>query len=391
MNDDEFLSLIGHTKQDLDETKIEISDLRAIYDEHQERRADLEDAGDAVQKALTRIPGVHSTRVRVKSPVSLARKVVRKKKSKPERNICFDTYKDEVRDLIGLRALHLFKEDWEPIHRAILGRWNLHPEEKPLAYLREGDSEKLKKALEEAGFDVESKPGGYRSLHFIVQTPFDKTPCYSEIQVRTLFEEAWGEVDHQVRYPDHEDDEILGEYLLILNRLAGGADEMASLLLKLKSTFDVLQIANAQMMEERAAQDAEIQKVRAERDQYIEKLAIGDEQKVVLKEQFESTSERRTNIPVISEINERAVRLAAQLIAQGSYSGAAESIARLATQNSTFYTRVIEETAQMAAQSASLQARAAQAAARVALQPSLAALPPSGEKPKRSTSKKDSD
>ena len=49
-----------------------------------------------------------------------------------------------------------------------------------------------------------------------------------ELQVRTIFEEAWSEIDHKIRYPYFMHDKLFSEYLLILNRLAGSADEMGT-------------------------------------------------------------------------------------------------------------------------------------------------------------------
>ena len=55
-----------------------------------------------------------------------------------------------------------------------------------------------------------------------------------EIQVRTLFEEGWGEVDHAVIYPYFQNDQVLKEYTELLNRLSGLADEMGGFFSRLK-------------------------------------------------------------------------------------------------------------------------------------------------------------
>lgn len=69
----------------------------------------------------------------------------------------------------------------------------------------------------------------YRSIHYVVPaTNIESVQVYCEIQTRTIFEEGWSEIDHQVRYPDYSDDENLMSYLTIFNRLAGSADEMGS-------------------------------------------------------------------------------------------------------------------------------------------------------------------
>ena len=57
---------------------------------------------------------------------------------------------------------------------------------------------------------------------------------YIEIQGRTLFEEGWGEVDHDIVYKEAEDDEMLRDYSKLLNRLSGLADEMSSYFRRMK-------------------------------------------------------------------------------------------------------------------------------------------------------------
>ena len=55
-----------------------------------------------------------------------------------------------------------------------------------------------------------------------------------EIQGRTLFEEGWSEIDHDIVYKEAEDDEMLQDYSKLLNRLSGLADEMSSYFRRLK-------------------------------------------------------------------------------------------------------------------------------------------------------------
>jgi len=57
---------------------------------------------------------------------------------------------------------------------------------------------------------------------------------YIEIQGRTLFEEGWGEIDHDIVYKETEDDEMLKDYSKMLNRLSGLADEMSSYFRRMK-------------------------------------------------------------------------------------------------------------------------------------------------------------
>lgn len=55
-----------------------------------------------------------------------------------------------------------------------------------------------------------------------------------EIQGRTLFEEGWSEIDHDIVYPYYQDDEMLNDFSKLLNRLSGMADEMSSYFRRMK-------------------------------------------------------------------------------------------------------------------------------------------------------------
>ena len=62
---------------------------------------------------------------------------------------------------------------------------------------------------------VDMKSDGiYRSLHYMIK--YDG--YYVEIQARTLFEEGWSEVNHDIVYPYFQDDEMLHDFSTLLNR-----------------------------------------------------------------------------------------------------------------------------------------------------------------------------
>ncbi|MCH7395938.1 hypothetical protein MMP66_16930 [Acinetobacter dispersus] len=159
---------------------------------------------------------------------SFDRKIVRKrcesKVARKYQDISVENYKSVITDLIGVRAIHLFKNDWYNVHQHILSNWK--PNERVTVYFRDGDNiamfsgHKCKTVKHKAG---------YRSIHYIIPVnKIDNNKIACEIQTRTLFEEGWSEIDHRVRYPNFLDDENLKKYLDIFNRLAGSADEMGS-------------------------------------------------------------------------------------------------------------------------------------------------------------------
>lgn len=227
---EEFLKKYNHSPDAFASTGLEWPALEAIHDDHASKRADLLATGNLVSEHLRQIPQVHSLKMRIKDPEHLIDKLIRKKLKEPEREITIENYETEVTDLVGVRALHLFKEDWLHIHAAIMSIWE--NKENPVASIRKGDQEEL---FKEHGLLVREHPAGYRSVHYTIKFQPTKKIHVVEIQVRTIFEEGWSEIDHGLRYPYEVDNAILCDYLGILNVFAGGADQMGSFIRRLKS------------------------------------------------------------------------------------------------------------------------------------------------------------
>ena len=221
-------------------------DLQKIYSDYCDRYEELESLkNDFVSNFIVSATGVrlHSYSGRVKDPYHLIEKVVRK------RNTNYAKYKDMttsdyfkyITDLIGCRILLVYKDDWLQIHDYVSKRFANEPDkyinnnhiassydtitksmfmaERPVANIRLGDDE----IYPSTQFKIE-RDRYYRSLHYIVRYK----EYYVEIQVRTLFEEAWGEVDHDVLYPYYKDDTVLVNYSRVLSRAAGMCDEMSA-------------------------------------------------------------------------------------------------------------------------------------------------------------------
>ena len=100
--------------------------------------------------------------------------------------------------------------------------------EKPKVHIRDGDKREIYEQIT-VPVDIVSDRV-YRAVHYIVK--FEGV--YLEIQIRTLPEDSWGEVDHSVRYPYFQQEPILKEYTELLNRLFGLADEMDSFFYKMQ-------------------------------------------------------------------------------------------------------------------------------------------------------------
>jgi putative GTP pyrophosphokinase len=150
--------------------------------------------------------------------------------------------------------------------------WDLA--ENPIAYIRAGDSKDIREQFKSRDCLVQEHPYGYRSVHYLLQTQPTKRAHIAELQVRTIFEEGWSEIDHFVRYRQHANtsDSRLEEFLLLFNRLAGTADEMGTFVGHLR-----------QMLHEHAETEAHLNAT-------IAKLDISEAQKETLRKQVEALS-----------------------------------------------------------------------------------------------------
>lgn len=227
-----FFKKYNIESKQFDKTNLKWSDLQEIYSDYNKEIPKLEASAIYIFNSLMKTQHVHSVRYRVKDAEHVIEKIIRKRIKDPKQIITISNYKFELTDLIGLRALHLFKEEWHPIHELITSTWDL--KEKPTAYYREGDSADYKKRFEEYGCETKEHPYGYRSVHYVLETKPAKKTYFAEIQIRTIFEEAWSEIDHKIRYPYDQENILFGQFLLILNRLAGSADEMGTFIQFLK-------------------------------------------------------------------------------------------------------------------------------------------------------------
>lgn len=237
INQIDFCRKYNIGEADFTATEIQWDTLIDVYDDYLAFKEELEPSAIFLFNSLMKAGQVHSVRYRIKDPEHLIEKIIRKKIENSESNITLDNYKEEVTDLIGLRALHLYKDDWETINDFIRALWNL--KQKPVANYRKGDSQDLIDFFKRKDCDIKEHQYGYRSVHYIIETQPAKHKFYAEIQVRTIFEEAWAEIDHTIRYPYDLDNVIFFQFLLILNRLAGSADEMGSYIKFLKKELTI--------------------------------------------------------------------------------------------------------------------------------------------------------
>lgn len=171
---------------------------------------------------------IHVIYGRVKEPEHVIEKIIRKvgdEDSQKYRDINIDTYRNIIKDLIGIRVIVITKEGWKEAHELICALFSEFYEDTPKAYVCYGD----RKIFEEESIDVDYTVKGYRSQHYVVQ--YKKN--YAEIQVRTIAEEVYGEFDHRVRYPYFKDNKFLIRYTNMISKGIAELDDMISTCMQL--------------------------------------------------------------------------------------------------------------------------------------------------------------
>lgn len=227
-----FLEKFNISEEDFEETRLKWEDLQAIRRDYKGIMKELNLIAHYIEDKLQELDTVHSVRTRVKNPNHLIAKIIRKRIKYPARKITIENYRSRITDLIGIRAIHLFKEDWVHIHHFIINTWDLY--ETPIAYIRQGDNGPYLEEYKEYEFDIEAHPFGYRSIHYLIASKPSKELYVAEIQVRTIFEEGWSEIDHTIKYPKNVADPLLDTFLDNFNILAGNSDQMGSFVRQLK-------------------------------------------------------------------------------------------------------------------------------------------------------------
>ncbi len=147
-----------------------------MVNEFDERRAALTALGQRLEaelRALLVQAGVPVQFVtwRLKSPVSLAHKL-----SRPEK-----TYRHlwDVTDLVALRVATYFEDHLEQVSRLIEQHFRVD-------FTHSADK---------------TKPAGYRSIHYVCGVADGPHPDFRfEIQLRTVLQHAWAEVEHDLGY-----------------------------------------------------------------------------------------------------------------------------------------------------------------------------------------------
>lgn len=241
---EELLQKYNLTEDAFVSANISWEELTQIYEDFKSKRPLYENARNSFLHNYlenTDRAGIHSYRSRIKDPEHLIAKIIRKRNDayKKYKDLTLDNYEHFLTDLIGFRVFILFKEDWTHFHEYITSQiindkhnyittWTDECPadncfiEAPKVHIRTGDKRDIYQThIHDSDIYTDKV---YRSVHYTIKYH----GVYLEIQLRTLFEESWGEIDHSIAYPYYRNNENLNEFSAMINRLAGLADEMGS-------------------------------------------------------------------------------------------------------------------------------------------------------------------
>lgn len=215
-----------------------------IYDQYSVFSSDLEKIKDNLIKYLETMPGVHLHTSRVKALDSILQKVIVKRSEwitdarSPYFSISGQNYRQVLGDLVGVRIIVSYRGDWKQLHHQIVSKFpykdmdnyskkKFIPHEKnkqfiaeiPKAYYAYGDDLSM---YENEFVECKLHEKGYRSVHYVLS--YEDT--YVELQLRTIYDEAWSDCDH--RYVYKQEDNISYQALLVISEILNGFTNAAN-------------------------------------------------------------------------------------------------------------------------------------------------------------------
>jgi ppGpp synthetase/RelA/SpoT-type nucleotidyltranferase len=166
---------------------------------------------------------------RLKDPDHLRGKLLGKLEEERQRGKPFriapDNLARTINDLLGVRILHLYTRQIRSIDdalRDVFAESKFALIEGPLARTWDDESREF---FRECGIKTRKSPSMYTSVHYVIGSA-SRTRMTAEIQVRTLSEEVWGEVDHSMNYPEKSESLPCREQLKVLARVTSSATRL---------------------------------------------------------------------------------------------------------------------------------------------------------------------
>lgn len=214
-------------------TKRELKEIGALVQHFSENRATFE---SLLEQLISSLRGdhilsehVHSLKWRVKDydhlKDKLERKAIEAKAENKDFEITTSNLFEKINDLAGCRILHLYTKQFGTIHECltrIFEEYKYELIEGPVARTWDDETRTL---FAQMGISTKESPSLYTSVHYVI-APNRRTRITCEIQVRTLAEELWGEVDHTVNYPHQSESLACREQIKVLARVTSSCTRL---------------------------------------------------------------------------------------------------------------------------------------------------------------------
>lgn len=194
---------------------------------------------------------IYLTKWRVKTPSSVYLKTKRKEHK-------YESL-DEITDYGGIRVLCLFEQNIIEAHKFIINKL-LEQESMELELVEFSTfnwDEEGRYKLEEVVRDAEkgptidgdngSKDSGYRSVHYIVKNNTYKNPISVEIQLRTLLQDAWGELEHSLAYKKGSIHPHIKKSFTLLSQDLATNDQLIAHLLEISRHEQVTDVSRSRL------------------------------------------------------------------------------------------------------------------------------------------------
>ena len=150
-----------------------------------------------------------------------------------------ENYFQKITDLLGIRILYVFKEDYWMVHQQIMDEYENQLAQDISIKLKEGDDkDAYKRLLEEYSNVRVDENKTYRSIHYTIyaeKKAIDRCPRI-EIQTRTIFEEGWSEINHKLVYKKGIGNQGLKKTSDVLSSMVGACDTIGMLMKTLYDT-----------------------------------------------------------------------------------------------------------------------------------------------------------
>jgi putative GTP pyrophosphokinase len=221
--------------------KKRIRELVQHYLQHRDRfELFLKQLSDHVLGDKDLMKNVHSVRLRTKDPKHLEDKLLRRLYERRAEGKKFDVTTSnlfsKINDLAGFRILHLYTRQMDDINKALLKRLSeslYRLVEGPLAKTWDDETRKYFGDIQirVPKKKKKKKPTLYTSVHYVIRTNL-KAKWTCEIQVRTLADEVWGEVDHAINYPHEVSSVACYEQIQVLARVTTGCSRLVDSIFK---------------------------------------------------------------------------------------------------------------------------------------------------------------